>query len=442
MMIYVDGVERASGTGQGWAMRDANGNYFPHLQPYLHAYVEVMETYMADFRLWSAAQSQSDIDTNKFTRLVGNETNLINYWKIDEGTGATCDDLTSGSHDGSIAHDTFSGNPEWGVAIKDWTGLYDGTGTHGSATKDYRWFTGRIESIKLEKLPPDYYEMAIQCSDASSRFDERFMNANVSNMKAGDIIKAYLPRYFSADAIGVRTVSDGPTIAAVRLQFDKARKLLDDLKKYSGYIWYVDAYKELRFHGSTSIAAPFDLDNTDPNHSYYPIGGINHEGLNSNYANRIIARAQTTTGEYGMLICEDATEIAARIAIEGGDGIYEQYTDLATVASVDHGEMLIKGLLKDAVNIGVNVSYTCRYERGLRVGMKQHIKHTELGLDTDFIITGLTFSLKGGVDPQYAVQLSSSSAYQEFGNQINDMVESKSNFRTKGVLYIYVVSYP
>ena len=440
-ILYVDGTSRATGSNTGWLFHDGSMvNFGTHLGVTIYTSIGTVETYQADMRFYSTAQTQSTIDTNKFSRLTGSETDLICYWKIDEMTGTNCDDLTSYSHDGTLQVGGGSYLPEWGVALKDWTGLYTGSGTHGAATKDYRWFTGRIESITLEKLPPNYYEIKFQCTDASSRFDERTMNANVSSMKAGDILKAYIPRYFGADLIGVRTVSDGPTILSLRLQFDKARTMLDDIKKYSGYIWYVDAYKELRYHAATAIAAPFNIDNTDTAHSYYPLE-INYEGLNSNYANRIIARAQINDTTV-IFICQDTTEIAARIAIEGGTGIYEQYTDLATVTSIDHGEMLTKGLLSDAIDIGVNLSYTTRYTWGLRVGQKQHVKHTELGLDDDFIIIGLTYRLEAGVEPQYDVKLSSSRAYQEFGNQMKDMVESKSNFRTSGATQYDNVSYP
>lgn len=416
-------------------------SFFAHFFPRIQAETTFGETYCADFRLYSTEQSDTTIDANKFDRLAGTETDLMCYWMMDEMTGTTVEDLTSNGYDGTMNIGYMTGYPEWGVAIKDWTGLYDGTGTHGTSLVDYRWFTGRIESVKLVKVSPDYYEADIECSDMSARLDERTMNANINGMLAGDVIKAYIPRYFGSDLIGVRTVSNGSTVSTMRLQFDKARKAMDDLKQCSDYLWYVDAYKELRFHAASSVAAPFDVDNTDTDHDYYPIGGIRHEGLNSNYANRIIARAQFESG-YVAFIAQDDAEIAARIAIEGGTGIYERYVDLATVNSQTHGEMLIKGLLSDAVDVGINVSYVTRYPRGLRVGMSQHIKHTEYGIDDDFIITGLTFELAGGIDPQYTVKLSSSKAYQDFGNQMQEMVESKSNFRTSGMFSIYIVTYP
>jgi hypothetical protein len=62
---------------------------------------------MSDVRVWSAEQSQAQIQSNMFTRLIGNETNLLYYWGLDEGTGTTVADPASGVN-GSI-----SGSYQW-----------------------------------------------------------------------------------------------------------------------------------------------------------------------------------------------------------------------------------------------------------------------------------------------------------------------------------------
>ena len=436
--LYVDGTLRDTDSASGYLCRDEIAGFCVHLMPELVAYVDIVETYMADMRLYSAAQSQATIDARKFTYLTGAEMSLICYWKIDEGTGTSCEDLTAGGNDGLIDDDGYAGNPEWGVAISDWTGTYDGVGTYAPTLVDYTYFNGRIDNAVLSKISPDIFETRISCSDYSARFDERLISANISNRLSGDIIKTFIPRFFSAEGVGCRTVSDGSTIVSMRLKFDTLRKMMDDIKRYSAFIWYVDAYKELRFHDPFDIAAPFNIDNATPTTSGYP---MRFEMLDqeANYANRVVARASSVSSGvtiYTLYVAQVDSAIAARAVIEGGSGIHEMFTDLPTVTSDDHGEMMVLGILTEALLVGTNLSYITRYTSGLRVGMTQHVKHTEYGIDDDYIIIGLTFKLEGGYDPQYTIQLSSSRAYQELGNQIRDMVDAKSNFKPTGMTYV------
>lgn len=62
---------------------------------------------MCDVRFWDDARSQTEISNNKDTPLTGSETNLIAYYKLDEGTGTTANDSTSNNYDGTITSGTW-----------------------------------------------------------------------------------------------------------------------------------------------------------------------------------------------------------------------------------------------------------------------------------------------------------------------------------------------
>ena len=55
-----------------------------------------------DVRLWSDTRTSGEISSNKDSELVGNETGLVSYWKLNDGSGTTVDDLTANSHDGTL----------------------------------------------------------------------------------------------------------------------------------------------------------------------------------------------------------------------------------------------------------------------------------------------------------------------------------------------------
>lgn len=67
---------------------------------------------IADVRVWNVARSQSDIQNNKNIRLTGTEPNLIHYWPLDEGAGATITyDRAANAH-GTITGATWADFPD------------------------------------------------------------------------------------------------------------------------------------------------------------------------------------------------------------------------------------------------------------------------------------------------------------------------------------------
>jgi len=64
-----------------------------------------------DFRIWNDVRSQSEIDANKEVTLTGNESNLVLYYKVDEGSGTTLND-NAGSNDATISGATWGTETE------------------------------------------------------------------------------------------------------------------------------------------------------------------------------------------------------------------------------------------------------------------------------------------------------------------------------------------
>ena len=62
---------------------------------------------ISDVRIWNTARSQSEIAGSKDLRLTGSESGLIYYWPLNEGAGATVEDICS-SADGTITDATWA----------------------------------------------------------------------------------------------------------------------------------------------------------------------------------------------------------------------------------------------------------------------------------------------------------------------------------------------
>lgn len=62
-----------------------------------------------EFRIWNTIRTQTEIRTNMCRKLIGSESGLITYYRMDEGTGTILNDLSAANNDGSLINN-LSGN--------------------------------------------------------------------------------------------------------------------------------------------------------------------------------------------------------------------------------------------------------------------------------------------------------------------------------------------
>jgi hypothetical protein len=257
------------------------------------------------------------------------------------------------------------------------------------------------------------------------------LSVELVNKTCGDIIRLYVPRLFELDEIGCRTVADGPMVPTARYFFTVFKRVLDEIQKGSNYVWYIDPYKELRFHAKGAVSAPFDLDNINEPLLYLRLTCDDSQGK---YYNTLYTRGKfidfNELEQNFLLVTVNRQEIAARAAVEGGSGVYEHYEDLATTRNPSHGIWVSQGMLADAIEQGLDVHYTTR-GADLRPGMTQHVTNSDYDVDSDFIIIESTFGLEAGKDPQYDVLLTSARRSKQLESLLDGALESKTNFRNE-----------
>ena len=68
-----------------------------------------------EVRIWTVARSQSEIQSNMYSYLVGTESGLMVYYRMNEGSGQTTFDLSGNGHDGQLgsASGTDTNDPAW-----------------------------------------------------------------------------------------------------------------------------------------------------------------------------------------------------------------------------------------------------------------------------------------------------------------------------------------
>ena len=57
---------------------------------------------ISEIRVWNTARSQAEIQQNMTTPLTGDESGLVGYWPLNEGSGTVATDLSPSGNDGTI----------------------------------------------------------------------------------------------------------------------------------------------------------------------------------------------------------------------------------------------------------------------------------------------------------------------------------------------------
>lgn len=108
VLLYIDGVQRWNNnvqTGQSLVTpgilllgqeQDSYGGGFSINQ--------VLDGSMCEFRIWNDVRTVEEIEDNRFDILIGNESGLVTYWRLDEGTGSVANDLSATDIDGVISN--------------------------------------------------------------------------------------------------------------------------------------------------------------------------------------------------------------------------------------------------------------------------------------------------------------------------------------------------
>ena len=93
--VFIDGVEQFSGTlKQGYTIQDGGALVFGQEQDSVGGGFDNSQAYeglIRDIRVWDAARSQTEIDTDKDKALGGTETNLVSYYPMSGGSGDVVD---------------------------------------------------------------------------------------------------------------------------------------------------------------------------------------------------------------------------------------------------------------------------------------------------------------------------------------------------------------
>jgi hypothetical protein len=100
LTFYWNGTAMASGASSGSASGGAN--LFLGRRNSFQGFF--MNGLFDEVRIWNVARTPAQIQANMHKPLVGNETGLVGYWRVDDGSGSTVNDSTSNNNDGTLVN--------------------------------------------------------------------------------------------------------------------------------------------------------------------------------------------------------------------------------------------------------------------------------------------------------------------------------------------------
>jgi len=411
--LYINGTSEATGTATGSMTRSTpttddvvaiTGKGAPEIGQYF-----------ADIRIWRDVRTATEIDDNAFTRLTGadlTDTNLDLYWMCDEGTGTTITDSGTYGNDGTLT-DEGDGYLKWSTAPDPWLANSGPSCTSAEVAEVY--FGGRVSSVSYELQEPSVLIQHVKLIDYSEVCNRRVVNQNFMSSHDGKYYCNYIGLHILApEGIGYGCIPAGSsTFSVPDWTAATAKKALDDVYTATGWIWYIDPYKELRYHAIGYKTAPWNIaDADDPSH--YLANSMSVTLDRNDYYNQILARimlqvagVQTTE----QIRISNTAEIVARAAAEGTTGIYQHWEDITNAASLEQGISLAQGMLTNASTMGKTVTYTTRNPVGLKVGQTQTIENSSLGISGSFLIESIDVTMRYP-DMYYKVTASSWKRYK------------------------------
>ena len=147
---YVNGTEHntntsvniGTNTGSFWLGTNENGSKW-------------FDGKIDEVRIWNDIRTASEIADNKDDELVGNESGLVAYYKMSDGTGTTLTDNSSNSYNGTLTNMTTSGaSTDWVItnAPIAYDNVYTDYGPDGSYSTNCMYFYQNGSLVKAHGL--------------------------------------------------------------------------------------------------------------------------------------------------------------------------------------------------------------------------------------------------------------------------------------------------
>jgi len=247
----------------------------------------------------------------------------------------------------------------------------------------------------------------------------RYANAAYASVTAGDIVTDLHTDFLAGEGISIGYIGAGADIGEYDARGRAVGSVLDSLASSSGYKWYITHNKELYFQqDGTVVDADNDIDETG---LFTDFRNVQKQEELELYRNRqIIKGASFDDGTRIEFVQENAAEITARAAIEGGTGIHENVESDDSVTTLEDAETLADNLLKKYGTVPISIEFQS-FTMAWRPGTRLLVYLPSLGIATNryFLIETVNIRDLGGTLLTATIKASSRDE-MNFSTQMRD----------------------
>ncbi len=210
----------------------------------------------------------------------------------------------------------------------------------------------------------------------------RGADTTYTSKTAGYVVADMITEYLTTDNITSGTINAGITFDAYSAAGKTVGSVLDEMASASGFKWYIDNSKALHFVAEDAVVdAAHDIEEGG---LFTDFRNVKVEESLELYRNRQTIRGGVVSADGSKLLYtkEDATEITARQAIEGGSGIYENVYSDSNIVSLLVAEDVADNLLKKHGRVPIHIEFES-FETDWRAGTKLKVNLPSHGISTD-----------------------------------------------------------
>lgn len=245
----------------------------------------------------------------------------------------------------------------------------------------------------------------ISCIDWNQLPDKRHVqSATWTNKSLGYIVRDIVLIWLNGEGINVTGVQDGPTLPTFTVAYETVSEAFTALANRAAdqtgvaWQWKIFYDKALRFFSPDTYTAPVALTGANCR-----ADTIRARWTREDYWNRVVVwnRSQDT-----IAWADDTTEQLARIAIEGGSGVYERVVILDDSTGIDEMQEIALAELSRTKLMSLVINLETR-EQGLQVGQN-------FTLDIDGYGTSTEESQPEGIDIEDGLEFVANQAIEGF----------------------------
>ena len=249
-----------------------------------------------------------------------------------------------------------------------------------------RRFGGIVKNCPTERIgagtgtsTPLYIDvMSDGYSDIPSR---RTITAEYYAETAGNIVTDYIDNFLVDEGVTAGTISAGMTLAAYRRGAMSMKESLDELADLSGFKWYIDDNKAFQFKQEDTVtAAAYSIIEGG---AFTDFRDVKVEEDLTLYRNKqVIKGGVLEDGSVYIYSAQDDTEITARIAIEGGSGVYGNVYEDSNILNDTDAAVVANNLLKRYGKVPIHLSFNTDTNEFL-AGTKLTVNLPTFGISTN-----------------------------------------------------------